>query len=309
MKINKDLIETVSLPDRKTAKLSLKWLSVAKSDLKSAAILYHKKLWSQAIYSLQQSVEKSCKSIALYCKLVKKNEMWRSIGHDSYKFYALLIRRLKADVVLHKNWLTKENYEKYYKMYEDQEKLFLAIGKNPKKLEIAKLNETWIVATLKMYENNGKTYFDAMCLPLLSDISNLKGIRDLPNYSASFMFMYFSKLLSLAQILTGLAIITYPHEAYSRYPGKEMNPKSYNESTGIVKTFPIIFSLNDQICYLLGDFFTDRMPKKFSEINEFNRFSLLKFIKEHVRSNELIKFYRKWDKKFYTEGQNYMKRD
>jgi hypothetical protein len=59
-------------------------------------------------------------------------------------------------------------------------------------------------------------------------------IEDLLVGAKSLIFLYF------------LSIITYPHFSYTRYPSKEMGPKDYNESLGIVQTLERIIQVLDE---------------------------------------------------------------
>lgn len=61
-------------------------LEIAKNDLEAAKCLYDKKLYSQAIFFFQQSVEKAVKSFGIAFKIINETEA-KDIGHKSVKFY------------------------------------------------------------------------------------------------------------------------------------------------------------------------------------------------------------------------------
>ena len=96
------------IPKSATAKVAFDFAVIAKKDFLAAKILYREKLYAQAVYALQQSVEKSAKAFGLMLGILKINEV-RSVSHRSV--YALLIgmesfsQQLTASV----NWLTTSN--------------------------------------------------------------------------------------------------------------------------------------------------------------------------------------------------------
>lgn len=63
------------------------WLVIAISDLKSSDILYKNELYPQAVYFLQQSVEKSCKYIGLTFNIIQVNELYRKVGHEPERIF------------------------------------------------------------------------------------------------------------------------------------------------------------------------------------------------------------------------------
>lgn len=69
-----------------------------------------------------------------------------------------------------------------------------------------------------------------------------------------------STQLKIASFLV-LAIITYPHVEYSRYPNKTLSPKEYTRKLGKVKCYHNIFDLvsesleklTENLLYLYSD--------------------------------------------------------
>jgi len=65
-------------------------LNIAKDDWSASQILFEKKLYSQAVFYLQQSVEKSAKSLIIEMELSNIEDVKRYIGHDTIKIIELL---------------------------------------------------------------------------------------------------------------------------------------------------------------------------------------------------------------------------
>ena len=61
-------------------------LEIAKQDLEASILLHKSKLYPQAIFTLQQSVEKIAKAFALYFRIISENEL-KKISHNTLKIY------------------------------------------------------------------------------------------------------------------------------------------------------------------------------------------------------------------------------
>lgn len=73
-------------------------LDIARQDLESARNLFEKKLYSQAIFYLEQAVEKATKSLGLYQNIISEDEL-EDIGHESIEIYVRVIKGLKSKVI------------------------------------------------------------------------------------------------------------------------------------------------------------------------------------------------------------------
>ncbi len=65
------------------------FLEIAKKDLEAAKCLYDREMYPQAIFYLQQSVEKAAKSFALKMKMIEEGELKgrKGIGHNPLKIH------------------------------------------------------------------------------------------------------------------------------------------------------------------------------------------------------------------------------
>jgi len=64
----------------------LKLLEIAKNDLEAAECLFERKLYPQAVFSLQQSVEKAIKSYGVFMGVISEKEA-KEFGHNPLKIY------------------------------------------------------------------------------------------------------------------------------------------------------------------------------------------------------------------------------
>jgi len=67
-------------------KLEKQLLEIAKQDMKASLLLYKNKLYSQAMFYLQQSVEKMAKAFAVHFGIITENEL-KKISHNPLKIY------------------------------------------------------------------------------------------------------------------------------------------------------------------------------------------------------------------------------
>ena len=92
--------DILGLPDRTAVKVALSFARIGKADLKASKLLYRGKLYPQAIFYLQQSVEKSVKAVGVLLSLVKPDslELTREVGHATV--FGILVRRRERLVQL-----------------------------------------------------------------------------------------------------------------------------------------------------------------------------------------------------------------
>lgn len=69
-------------------------LEIARRDLKASKYLFKKKMYPQAVFLLQQSVEKAVKSLAIHNGILTKDKA-RRFGHNPIKVYAETIQHWK----------------------------------------------------------------------------------------------------------------------------------------------------------------------------------------------------------------------
>jgi HEPN domain-containing protein len=82
-------------------------LAVAHQDLKAARHLYKGGYYPQAVFYLQQSVEKGLKSYSVTWGMINENESQREISHKTLKIYEKSTRDLKKRAIAEKEEMKK----------------------------------------------------------------------------------------------------------------------------------------------------------------------------------------------------------
>ena len=87
---------------------------IARKDLEAAKCLFERGLYPQAVFYLQQSVEKANKSFAILIGIIKEDEKdLKDVGHDSMEVYKRLIKKQKE-----KSEKINEAFKKFPKLKE-----------------------------------------------------------------------------------------------------------------------------------------------------------------------------------------------
>lgn len=96
-------------------------LDIAERDLAAAESLFEKELYPQAVFYLQQAVEKATKSFGLHHNIISEDEL-EEIGHDSLEIYLKVVEGLKNKVKRFQELikkLPKLKHTTLFKKYED----------------------------------------------------------------------------------------------------------------------------------------------------------------------------------------------
>ncbi|MDO8716896.1 MAG: HEPN domain-containing protein [Dehalococcoidales bacterium] len=214
-------------PDDETRDLGISFLNEASRDVKSCKVLNSKKIYPHAVYHLQQAVEKSAKGYVLlegYFDVAELNEI-ATHRSPSVMMKAMFIKTgIKS--LISKDPVIKNKMETFE----------AAITNEGKRIDIAKIPQIDIrifCSQIEEYRKMGdqlETFFT----------SRLTGIDFDPNMATSL-----SKRFSAIGTLFLLAIITFPHEAYTRYPAlaAKMSPDNYDRRLGIICEIPRIVRL------------------------------------------------------------------
>jgi HEPN domain-containing protein len=213
--------------DKTTQKLADDFLEEAKSDLHSADVMYADKNYAKAVYFLQQSSEKAIKSYLLNLGRIHKKDI-RPIRHDSPLGFVTMISKM-GDFV--------EKAKALHPHLKTDTTEFVNVVKNPKKrLEHAKISYEGIrimidlpINTKKILNDGLKKIASEKGTPLSIYFKNpiwYKMVEHHLNKMVDDMFLYL------------IGCITFPHEAYTRYPDRALKPKDYTLDMGIVKATP-----------------------------------------------------------------------
>lgn len=218
--------------------LAKKYIIEAQRDLRRANLLYKDNDYPGAIYHLQQSVEKLHKA-AGHGIFRLGDGFEKQASHDSHQVFGKIFEEewvkstltLMHDVNPQINLPTTE----FDKISKDR----LKIAKEKKEeieklLDIIDFIETMFdkeetrekLALLSILENSEETQ------DLNSDEGGQKIRNDLPQKLGIFVTAIIRLFI--------LGAITFPHEAYTRYPDGEMTPDDYTPELGIVQVLPRI---------------------------------------------------------------------
>lgn len=250
-----ELLETISqnlnsLPEN----IVKKYFQYAEIDYKSAKLLYDNKIYPSMVFHVQQAVEKLAKAYALYLGILKKNELRskkdiRGVNHESPMAFVLILKKkgamdliLLISTILSLRW---KNYESTRKQIEDFERLL------QKRKELAKMSKAEIKSLVLKGEEivNKLSKIDprivrgevqkaklgfgvgARRMGLTIDVATRKIFSVFGDLKA--IKKVFDSLILFAKLYI-LAIITFPHSFYTRYPYDDIQMADYKEGLGII---------------------------------------------------------------------------
>jgi HEPN domain-containing protein len=205
-------------PDDKTRKLGFDFLNEATRDIKSCKLMHSKKLYPHAVYHLQQAVEKSIKGYVLIEGYFKITELREITTHQS----PLVMMKAVLERTGIKRFAEISDDRALIKKIEDAE---ATIADEDKRIKIAKATQGEIKKSFSRIEEYKKK-------------TNLikQGVTEgLTNIGFSPMPTSLFQVISAIMTIMILAIITFPHEAYTRYPDGKMTPSDYGRRLGIVR--------------------------------------------------------------------------
>lgn len=268
-------------------------LEISDQDLESAIILFEKGKFPQAVFFLQQSVEKCTKAFALFGDALTVEDLKNRVVHLTPKIYTKL-----ADKELRKTVKIKEVFDKdpvlrktgFFKdvdinTYRNGQKTLISeLEKELKRKEFVTDKEDDIVLAINgikqlLSESNienlakikiPKEEFEKSLKEGINPIIKLmkdKGIKASEEWEKemqSFNFQDFEKILNdyLKEILIinkintmnfFLTLITFKHAVVSRYP-EEFNPiEKYNSKYPLIKYFKEVCSFQQDNVKLSKD--------------------------------------------------------
>jgi HEPN domain-containing protein len=204
--------------DAKPRKLSHDFLNEAERDVRSCRVLYSIKMYPHAVYHFQQAVEKAMKG---YCLAVGMLSLEEVRSHDTpYLLLKGLFEKTGMKEML-KN-LGPESKSVLDRAWEAQHN-------REKRLEIARMRFEQIIHELSELDKDKKRIKQ-----LLDSLTSLAAtVR--PGSPLPLEIMTLPVLASLYR----LGAISFPHEAFTRYPDdEEMIPTEYVRELGVVKAIP-----------------------------------------------------------------------
>jgi len=264
-----------------------KLLEISEDDLKSAEVLYKEKLYPQAVFFLQQSVEKASKAWGVISEAIPKSDkkIRKKVGHDSAKVILLKASKQKEMYDLAKkmseylNSGTKEEYDETLSYLEkkinkikkyreeginlstDDNLKQIIEGTEKKVMELSKYNITISLTDEKaeVIIKNLKESFKLMEKKLglsenqsISFINlNKEGLINLIRHD-----FFENKITNLIEyIISFLSIIIDPHESKSRYPDNNFSSKElYTSKIPLIQEFPHLIIMQKLLIEFIKDY-------------------------------------------------------
>jgi len=237
------------------------FFEAARNDLKAAECLYNNGYYSQAIFCLEQAVEKIVKSIGLYTKLVTKEEFGKDVGHNVEKIYSRMVEKTRekwGDFIPIPPLKPIKNRRELLDTAFDEikfEKWFFQLKKIEDIYRIVDilLNTAEIISDKEPNKQieTIKTSFKSF-LEIIKETEGPKAVER-AKYNLKLYFSFSQELVKLYQLSEFLV----PHVSVSRYPDDKngYGPHSYTEETPIIQNFPELVDLVKGSFELLEKFY------------------------------------------------------
>lgn len=238
------------------------FLEAAKEDQRACAVLFDAKLYASSTYHLQQAVEKATKAYLLHTGIISVEEV-RRIGHNSLQGHIVLaewmVGRLQALDQLNVNYTDAMGKIDHLKKLQ------------PKELALLDYDQIHLmIASFDAYVNNESSGIRQMVeklkdkefLALAIQQAGLGAVVDEEDMETIIKTISNDNkgvdLFEVASVLPFLYIasaVTYPHEAFTRYPDKSIRPEDYTAELGIVQATPELLGRLERTLVLLEDNF------------------------------------------------------
>jgi len=202
--------------DDQKREIALAFLTEAEVDTNACETLYHKKIYSRAIFFLQQAVEKAAKGYVLGFGYMDLPEIYT---HNT----PILLLEASLEKTGIRNWAKQisdqrigTKIENAYDTLHDKDSRQVISQMTCKEIK-------QFLTRIKDYEHTAIDLQDW----IFQQLCDITGFEKKPVLTES---------LSDWTVLYGLAAITHTHEAISRYPNEAITPStSYTKKLGIVR--------------------------------------------------------------------------
>jgi hypothetical protein len=236
--------------DFEDANKALDWLQIAEEDLKAAKILYYGKHTPQALYHLQQCVEKLLKATLLHCGF-RNEEQVKNLNHRPQNFLLTLLEDEKIKIMLGEKY--PFTHIKLPGKYDENKLKKLKHNINDKNIMI-KEQDIFIKFLIKNIEDgpplmkSSTKWYDAIMegyekinpserKKLNSSLKKSGFDFDVEVKRTGTMFWIF---INFIYILFPLSITCWVFESITRYPDERRNIDFDLEDLELVQNFEII---------------------------------------------------------------------
>lgn len=245
----------IPTPDHSTAQLAFDFAQFAKADAEASNLL-SKRYFLQSLYLLQQSAEKSSKSVGLILRTVRPDELVSKVSHDSVR--ALLVHssevlklvEKRVSTVLASNSTTNSQdlqdlFGKLLSLLPSEETLI----RIEEKIRNANESEMW-AATLNLDTSvdlvrhamaflKASTAMDKLRFRLRLKLS-LSALKLLGHDLGDYADYYYGLMRALIRAYP-LSMLTMWHATTTRYPptnGSYWNWEAYDRNAKLIRSLP-----------------------------------------------------------------------
>jgi len=223
-----------NIQKRKNHSLEKRFILNAEIDLKSCKTLYHKRIYSSAVYHIQQATEKTTKAWVLYLGVVSEDQL-KKIGHKTPRaFLELLdnspIGNAARSLVQISNTKILTDTTRVRNLVES------------KGVEVARMDYESIKMLLDVLDRMDKQ---------ITKISKpYKTILKTPSVDPE-EFFHIPVVFTSLYVISG---VTFPHYEFTRYPGLAVESSEYTENLGIVKALPELMTITKKCIDTVSEF-------------------------------------------------------
>ena len=246
----------MTVPSR-NARLASHLLEISKSDLKASKYLFTGKFFCQAVFYLEQSVEKALKSFQFKFGMMTEEEAKsKEYGHKPHKVIVLVNSRLKEYFAYKKRHPSHPEEEKVINELEK----FLSMLPDPKQ-SLSNVEGITKSPSIKEFQEiisviKGWMDFESIKKERLINygvISNLEVRERLISLDKLYRLGY----VNIYKSLNALSVILAQHAVRSRYSDGLFNPlEQYNENLPLIEVFGELISITEQILQDLENLYT-----------------------------------------------------
>lgn len=273
-------------PPQPDVSFAIAMLEIAVQNLKASRCLYENGFYPEAVFFLQQGIEKGCKSFGFYYGKIRRSDVYnKDFRHKGTAVYDLTLKQLqilvsdtRKKIVFVKNcqenlgqtndFLTDVEDEiiqsqRKLQFFSDNVDNYFSMSEEDLQCQIANLNN--IDKIISDFDNSLKETLESYTITdVIRNISTkiLEESLD-PNFRAtSERYQQLIKNLDHETILTtihfntqglaafdpllNLAIITFPHETRSRYPDQGLPKEFYKNELPLIRHFPEVCDIGDK---------------------------------------------------------------
>lgn len=238
---------------------------IAKSDLISSKVLYEKKCYPQAIFYLQQSLEKATKAVTLKFDMIKEDSL-KKYSHIPLKIFKNIYQNSAKDILeafneeaLSEEGLNQDEFKPYIDKWKNAIDLFYRMldkmyGEQKEFVNIDENKFKEIMGGIEEIENiflNKKNYNKINKINSFNEATTSSGnIKHKKMYRYLWLFSFVQSLLFFLSYL-----LSSYHSSYTRYPVENYTPMNlYNENHVLVKYYSKLHS-KLKICFNILDNF------------------------------------------------------